>query len=963
MLWVLPVAVKVVANSFGIGHQFIQDSSLCALMEHSADQAKQESREGEYLTGVKIFRRGGDIASPCYSRLEHKEDAQQMAELPTGTVTFLFTDVEGSTKLWERYPQEMGANMARHDELLRTVMESSGGFVFKTIGDAFCVAFSSAPHALEAALGAQRALLSEEREKSWPLRTRMALHTGSAEERGGDYFGPPLNRIARLLSAGHGGQILLSSATKELVRDGLPEGASLRDLGERRLKDLFRPERVFQLISPELPATYPPLNTLEARINNLPAQPTPLIGRERELGEVGDLLREEEVRLLTLTGAGGIGKTRLGLQVGAELLDEFEDGVFFVVLAPITDPALVPSAIAEALGVVEAADQPLEEALKDYLRTKELLVLLDNFEQVLGGAPLLGKLLSACPRLKVLATSRSVLRVYGEQEYPVPPLELPRPGGRLPAIDKLSQYEAVRLFIERAKAARAEFSVTDENAPAVAEICARLDGLPLAIELAAARIKLLTPAAMLERLGSRLKLLRGGARDLPERQRTLRGTIEWSFALLEEGEQALFGRLAVFSGGRTLEAIEAICDAEGDMPIDALEGVSSLLDKSLLRQEEGPEGEPRFVMLETIHEFAREKLQASGEAEEARRLHAEYFLAVAEEAEPELSGTEQLAYLERLEAEHDNMRAALSWSLEKEPEAALRLAVALARFWEKRSYFSEGSGWLGAALSLSESVEAATTDSATRAKLLSEAGTFAFFRTDFDHAIVLHGEALELYRQVGDDSGVAFALLCLGAQYMEKGDHERAAPFLEEALAISRRIGDKQNTAGTLHNLAEVARQRGEYERAKTLGTESMVLAREMEDKWQLAVVVGWMGLLAVWSGEDHNLAQGFLKEALALDRELGNWAYGAYCLEGFAGLAGARGQGARAARLWGAAEALRTNIGAPLPPDARLLYEPSMATVRAQLGEAAWEAALAQGMAMSSEEAAEYALGEGDHA
>ena len=885
-----------------------------------------------------------------------------MADLPTGTVTFLFTDVEGSTKLWERYPEAMGAIMARHDEVLSGVMESSGGFVFKTVGDAFCVAFPSAPHALEAALAAQRALLSEAREETGPLRTRMALHTGSAEERGGDYFGAPVNRISRLVSAGHGGQILLSSATKELVRDALPEGASLRDLGERRLKDLFRPERVFQLIAPELPTSFPPLKTLDARMNNLPAQPTPLVGRERELGEVRDLLRGEGVRLLTLTGPGGIGKTRLGLQVAADLLDEFEDGVFFVELAPITDPALVASAIAEALGVVEAGDQPLEEVLKDYLRDKELLLLLDNFEQVLGAAQRGGKLLSACPKLKVLATSRSVLRVYGEQEYPVPPLELPSPG-RLPPIDRLSQYEAVRLFIERAKAAKPDFSVTDGNAPAVAEICARLDGLPLAIELAAARIKLLTPSAMLERLGSRLKLLGGGARDLPERQRTLRGTIEWSHALLEEGEQMLFARLAVFSGGRTLEAIEAICDAKGDLPVDTLDGVSSLLDKSLLRQEEGPEGEPRFVMLETIHEYARERLEASGEAEETRRLHAEYFLALAEEAEPELSGADQLAYLERLEAEHDNFRAALTWSLDKEPETALRLASALARFWEKSSYFSEGSRWLEAALGQSDRVDAAATDSATRAKLLSEAGTFAFFRTDFERAIVLHGEALELYRQVGDESGVAFALLCLGAQHMEKGDHERAAPFLEEALALSHRIGDKRNIAGTLHNLAEVERQRGNYERAKTLGMQSIALSREMEDKWQLAMVVGWLGLLAVWSGDDHDLAERSLEEALALDRELGNWAYGAYCLEGFAGLAEARAQGACAARLWGAAEALRTNIGAPLPLDARRLYERRMAAARSQLGEAAWEAAFAQGMAMSAEEAAEYALGESDHA
>src|ERR687889_730767 len=352
MPWVLPIPVEVVANSFETHHQFIQDSSLCALMEQSADQEKKESRKGKYLAGIKMFRRGGDITTPCYSALEHKEDVQQMADLPTGTVTFLFTDVEGSAELWGRYPEAMQATMARHDEVLREVMDSSGGYVFKTVGDAFCVAFSSASHALEAALAAQQALLSEGREKTGPLPTRMALHTGSAEERAGDYFGAPVNRIARLLSAGHGGQILLSSATKELVRDALPEGASLRDLGERRLKDLFRPERVFQLLSPELPTTFPPLKTLDARTNNLPSQPTPLIGRERELGGVRELMRTEGVRVLTLTGPGGIGKTRLGLQVGAELLDEFEDGVFFVALATITEPALVPSAIAEALGVV-----------------------------------------------------------------------------------------------------------------------------------------------------------------------------------------------------------------------------------------------------------------------------------------------------------------------------------------------------------------------------------------------------------------------------------------------------------------------------------------------------------------------------------------------------------------------------------------------------------------------------------
>jgi tetratricopeptide (TPR) repeat protein len=394
--------------------------------------------------------------------------------------------------------------------------------------------------------------------------------------------------------------------------------------------------------------------------------------------------------------------------------------------------------------------------------------------------------------------------------------------------------------------------------------------------------------------------------------------------------------------------------------VDALEGVSSLLDKSLLRQEEGPEGEPRFVMLETIHEYARERLEASGEAEEIRRLHAEYFLALAEEAEPELSGADQLACLERLEAEHDNMRAALSWSLEKEPETALRLAGALARFWEIRSDISEGSRWLEAALRQSGRPNTIT-EAATRAKLSSEAGTFAWQRGDYNRATELHGEALELYRELGDDSGVAFALICLGTQRLENSDYERAAPFYEEALAISRRIGDRRNIAMAIRSLAEVARQRGEYERAKTLGMESLFLYQEMTDEFNVATTVGWMGLLTVWSGDEHDLAEEFLTEGLALNREIGNWAYGAYCLEGFAGLAGARGQGARAARLWGAAEALRESIGAPPTPEARPYYERSMVAARAQLGEAAWEAAFAQGMAMAPEEAAEYALGESD--
>src|SRR5918998_663315 len=511
-----------------------------------------------------------------------------MADPPTGTVTFLFTDIEGSTKLWEKSPRGMQVALIRHDAVLWEAIERHGGFVFKTVGDAFCAAFPTALSALEAALAAQRGLFSE----AWgteigTLRARMALHTGATHERDGDYFGPPVNRVARLLSAGHGGQILLSSSTQELVRDHLPAATHLRYLGEKRLKDLSRPERIFQLTTPALPSEFPPLKTLESHTNNLPLQATPLVGREREVEAVCGLLRSSETRLLTLLGPGGTGKTRVGLQVAAELVDDFEDGVFFVPIAAITDPTLVAPTIARVLGLSEGGARPAEELLEGYLRDRQTLLLLDNLEQVLEAAPIVERLLSNAPNLKILATSRIPLGLYGEYEFPVPPLSLPDPDS-LPPLEHLTEYEAIRLFVERARAVRPAFSLTEENGPAVVEICERLDGLPLAIELAAARIKLLPPRVLLDRLGNRLKILTGGARNLPERQRTLRNAIEWSYGLLDEGEKVLFARLAAFSGGSTLEAVEAVCDGKVDPPVDAFEGVSSLLDKSLLRQEESP---------------------------------------------------------------------------------------------------------------------------------------------------------------------------------------------------------------------------------------------------------------------------------------------------------------------------------------------------------------------------------------
>jgi predicted ATPase len=752
----------------------------------------------------------------------------------------------------------MSEALLRHDEILRTAIEAHNGHVFKTVGDAFHATFSAAPDALEAALDAQRALLHEAwAEETGPLRVRMALHTGAAEEREGDYFGPSLNRVARLLSTGHGGQVLLSLATQQSVGDRLPQqGGGLRDLGERRLKDLSRPERIFQLIASGLPASFPPLKTLDARRNNLPTQPTPLVGRKRELDDILAVLRSpNNVRLLTLTGPGGTGKTRLGLQAAAELTDEFEDGVFFVTLAAIADPALVAPTIARTLGLTESANQPPEELLEGYLSERQTLLLLDNFEHLLESAPLLDALLSSAPNLKILLTSRTPLKLYGENEFPVPPLSLPDPGF-LPPVDRLTHYEAVRLFVDRAKAVRPDFALREENALAVVEICRRLDGLPLAIELAAARIKLLPPRAMLDRLGDRLKLLTGGARNLPERQRTLRSAIEWSYELLEEAEKTLFRRLAVFSGGSTLETIEAVCDARGDLPIDVLDGVSSLLDNSLLRQEDGAGEEPRFVMLQTIHEFANERLEASGEAEELRRLHAEYFLALSEEAEPELKGADQEEWLRKLEAEHNNARAALGWALRRgETERALRLSGALWWFWFVRGYYEEGRRWLEDALDTGGrgSLE-------SRAMALAGVGALALEQDDLDRAQEASEEGLELLlaqKATQRSEAKLYLLITSGHVALEREDYSRATELFEESLALSREIEHGLGLAASVMSLATVNHEQGDSQRATELYEESLYLFRKRGDKLGLAWCLINLGLVSYSRGTGRSAAGG----------------------------------------------------------------------------------------------------------
>ena len=749
--------------------------------------------------------------------------------------------------------------------------------------------------ALQAILSAQSAIEKE----AWPqemgsVTVRAALHTGTPEEWDGDYFGPPVNRVARLLLAGHGGQTLLSLPTQELVRDYLPPGVELLDLGERRLKDLFRPERVYQVLGPDLPSRFPPLKTLDIRPNNLPVQPTPLIGREKELLEISQLLRQPHVHVVTLTGPGGTGKTRLALQTAADLVDHFEGGAYFVNLAPIADVDQVVPTIAQVLGVKEAPGQPLIENLKSHLKETELLLLLDNFEQVIPAGIQIADLLTAAPKVKVLITSREPLQIRGEHNYSVPPLALPD-GKQLPPLERLTQYEAVRLFIERAVAAKPDFSATNQNAPAIAEICARLDGLPLAIELAAARIRLLTPQAMLSRLQNRLKLLTGGAKDLPARQQTLRSAIEWSHDLLNPEEQKLFRRLAVFVGGRTLEAIEAVCNAQGDLVLDVLDAIQSLVDKSLMRQEKGVAEQPRFVMLETIHEFAREKLEQSGEAEITQWNHANYFLALAEQAYPKFNKPDGALWKQRLLEDHDNLRQALNTILEQREstedpsveEMGLRLAGALWRFWYGSYYMREGLDYLSKALArggMDVAERQAELDaqsvsitgsrlSAARALAYTGANTLAWQTGELQAAQAFGQAALKLYKQLGDSEGIMTCLTGLGNTAMKTGNLKAAQALWEQALAVGRTLPDAALLGGILGNLSNIFKDQGNYDEARQLLEEQLKLNRESGNQSGVAWALRKLGDVAISQGQ-LTLAASLLEESLEMYRAFGEGDY-----------------------------------------------------------------------------------------
>jgi predicted ATPase/class 3 adenylate cyclase len=823
-------------------------------------------------------------------------------DLPSGTVTFLFTDVEGSTKLLHELGTEGYAEaLAEHRRILRDAFAAHGGAEVDTQGDAFFVAFPTAPGALAAAVQALEGL------SLGRIRVRMGIHTGSPHLAEEGYVGADVHRAARIAAAGHGGQVLVSAATASLLEpsNSLLQSTALRDLGKHRLKDLSAPERIYQLGDDEFPL----LKSLHQ--TNLPVPATPFLGRERELAEVSDLLGQDGVRLLTLTGPGGTGKTRLGLHAVAEAAERYPQGVWWVPLAPLRDPELVLETAGQALGA--------KDGLAEHIADKSLLLLFDNFEHVVDAAAGLSELLAACPNLHLVVTSRELLRVPGEQAYPVPPLE---------------PEEGNELFLARAHAALPTF----EPSAAVPELCDRLENLPLALELAAARVRLLSPEQLLERLARRLDLLKGG-RGVDARQQTLRATIEWSHDLLDEDERRLFARLAVFAGGCTLETAEAVCQADLDI-------LQSLVDKSLVRVREGG----RFWMLETIREYAAERIEESGEAEELRRRHAEYLLALAEEAEPHLRGDPK-EWLDRLQPDHDNLRAALDHlEVSGETQLVLRLASALTNFWTLRGHLAEGRRRIEEALAVDERPTAA------RAKALNAAGQLAAMTGDLALERTRAQEALALHTELGNVEGSALSRYALANVAAAERDWATGKKLMEESVREFDRLGDDFHRLTARRGLAWMHEELGDRERFLELTEENLRLARSLGNKRIEARALGALAMYALDEGRLRD-AVGMMADSYSIDRDLGNVVFVAVDLARFAAIRAHEGKAETAAQLLAKSEAMHEEIA--WSPESWVMEESDKTrrVIRTQLDEPVFAGCWEQGRRLTLDEAVALAL------
>lgn len=913
--------------------------------------------------------------------------SSELRALPTGTVTFLFTDIEGSTGLAQRYPEAAPALLSRHNALLHQAIESHNGYVFQIIGDAFHAAFYTAADALNAALDAQRWLLREPWNPT-AIKVRMGINTGTAqaggtEERGGGYAGYlTLTRAERVMSTAHGGQILLSHATAELVRDTLPSGISLRDMGEHRLKGLLQPEKVWQVVAPDVPQDFPALSSPSSPTNNLPTQLTTFIGRERELRDAQSKLAS--ARLLTLVGPGGTGKTRLSLEIAAEQLANFEDGVWLVELAPITDPAFIVSTIAAVFDVREAPGVPLIHLLVDYLRARELLLVLDNCEHLVeASAHWADQLLHACAKLKIIASSREALGIDGETVFRVPSLSLPEH-----VSSDLMGYEATRLFVERATRAEPRFHATAGNAAAVIQICRRLDGIPLAIELAAARVKLFTPEQIAQRLDDRFKLLTGGSRTAIPRQQTLRALIDWSYQSLNETEQRALRRLAVLAGGWTIEGAEAVI-GEGD----AIDGLLGLVNKSLVNVDE-QSGAARYHFLETIRQYAMEKLLESGEAVESRNRHLDYVLKLVGTAEHGVFKNQRPEWLDEMETEHDNLRAALEWAASNHPAKAIELGLALDSFWTLRDYNSEAVTWCETILARAESFPELA---AGRAELYDVLGVAAVFMGNHklgraaaesglrlaaqgtDKAVIVHLQSLvilsglylgdiptveraiqvaeALAREMGYVEELAMILVLKGQmRFFVSGDIAQAKATLAEAESLVSEPGSKWGTSAFIFGFARLTGQLGDIEKARALFKQSADAAQKMGNMRLVYSCHSELAHILRRHGEIDE-ALGLYVEVLPRWKELGHRAAVAHELECIAFILAQKGKPESAVTLLGAAQALRELIDSSMTLPERAEYDKVVSALRADVAENKFKLRWNSGREMSMEQAVEYAL------
>jgi len=862
----------------------------------------------------------------------------------SAVATILFTDIEGSTRLWDQEPERMRPALATHDALVRGVIEGHSGTVVKLTGDGVYAAFADPVDAITATIAMQLALADPSATHGVALRVRCGLHTGTLEHRDNDYFGSEVNRGARIMSAAHGGQVIVSQAVVDSMGGRLPEAVTLRDLGSVRLRDLSRPERVYQIVHPQLRQDFPALRSLDATPNNLAQQVSSFVGREEVLQQVKKVFAT--TRLLTLLGVGGLGKTRLSLQLGADAMDEYPDGVWFVELAPLPDPRLVAQAVASALGVVEEAGRPVQEALVKHIRDRKLLLILDNCEHLaLAAAELAKALLQAGPQIKVLATSRESLRISGETTFSVPPLAVPQKNRPL-SVAALTQFESVRLFAERALAAKPSFAVTEKNAQAIAEICRTLDGIPLALELAAARVRALPVEAIATRLSDRFRLLTGGDQTSLPRQQTLRACIDWSFDLLSQTEQSMLRRLAVFAGGWTLEAAERV---GADPIVDVFEVVdllTHLVEKSLVQLE--ADG-ARYRLLETVRQYAKERLEEAGEKGQTRTRHLAFFVDFAEEASPHLMGPEQGEWLERLDLERENLLVAHTWCdrAERGSEQGLRLLSASRVYWIVRGLGQLGLRVMAEALARPGAKER----DLLRCRALDAAAYLGYFMGRYAEAKAYEDESLSIARDHEDKDQTVAALTLLGAVALALDDRAGARGHLEESLALARDLGDPLRLEQALTSLAELYRVEGDLDRAEPLYLESLAMNRKEGDGRNIAVNLLNVAMVSIGRGAGDR-AREILLEALAIAEKIRSKAAGRAALDVAVGLAALFADWERAARLYGAAQAQLEETGIHRETADEAFLAPLIAKAREAMGEAAFAATSTSGAGLTYEEA-----------